>query len=295
MGVPAMKFAILSSLILLATPHFVYTQTTLADADAAYQARKYDAALELYRQARDLGNQSGERQRATAMTVRSLQALGRSSESYQEFFTLCRAAPFSEHFDCIPLVWFTSRQFTPVAVTPDEQLALQWLSPSTNPSGVDNPAASLLAASILLTNTQGTNRSRAVEQLEQLSFPGNTADRESQVRQQIALLAQMQLRRLQIAALKNESELALWESTVEKLPDSLQGGPYYVLGLAYAKLQNDEQAVLCWMRVPILFSENRPLAAQSLQEAAKALRRLGRNAEERTLLNELQRDYADLK
>ncbi|MCL2305874.1 MAG: hypothetical protein FWC43_11075 [Planctomycetaceae bacterium] len=277
-------------LLLLATP--CYAQSTLADADAAYKVRKYETALELYRKARDTESRSDERQRATAMIVRSLRALERSSESYQEFFTLCRVAPFSTHFDCIPLVWFTSRTFTPVAVTPDERLALDWLSPKTNPSGVDNPAASLLAASILLSSTQATNRSKAVERLEQLTFPGNVTDREGAVRQKISLLAQMQLRRVQIAALKEESELALWESTLEKLPDSLQGGPYYVLGLAYAKLQNDEQAILCWMRVPILFPEDRSLSAQSLQEAAKALRRLGRNEEEQTLLNELRRDYS---
>ena len=265
---------------LLATPCFA--QST-AEADAAYKVRNYQAALELFRQE----SRPDERQRG--MMVRSLQALGRSQEAYQEFFTLCRIAPFSEHFDCIPLVWFSARSFTPVGVTPEERLALEWLSPTTNPSGGDNPAASLLAASILLSSTQGTHRNSAMARLEQLSFPGNATDQEGTTRRQIALLAQMQLRRVQIAALKEESELALWHTTVENLPDSLRAGPYYLLGLAYAKLQNDEQAVLCWMRVPILFPENRPLAAQSLQEAAKALRRLGREKEEQTLLDELKR------
>ena len=294
-----MKPAALSIFLLLAMPCLVQAQAV--DADAAYRAGKYEAALELYRKARETENQPGERQRATAMIVRSLQALGRSSEAYQEFFTLCRIAPFAEHFtehfDCIPLVWFTSRPFTPVAVTPDERLALQWISPSTNPTGVDNPAASLLAASILLSSPQADNRNRATRQLEQLTFSGNEAaqTRETVVRRQIAILAQMQLRRLQITTLKEESELVLWRSTLENLPPSLRSGPWYVLGQAYDKLQNDEQAVLCWMRVPILFPENRPLAARSLQEAAKALRRLHRTKEEQTLLDELQRDYADLK
>ena len=270
-------------IFILLTPS-CFAQSTTAEAEAAYLARDYRAALELYRQV----SRPDERQRG--MMVRSLQALGRSQEAYQEFFMLCRVASFpdrlSEHFDCIPLVWFSSRPFTPVGVTPEERLALDWLSPTTNPSGSDNPTASLLAASILLSSAQGTHRSSAMERLEQLSFPGNATDT---TRRQIALLAQMQLRRVQIAALKEESELALWHTTVENLPDSLRAGPYYLLGLAYAKLQNDEQAVLCWMRVPILFPENRPLAAQSLQEAAKALRRLGREKEEQTLLDELKR------
>jgi len=152
----------------------------------------------------------------------------------------------------------------------------------------------------LISSAQGMNRSSAIERLEQLSFSANATTptfegREVQLRRHIALLAQMQLRRLQVAALKEESELALWQTTVENLPDSLQGGPCYVLGLAYAKLQNDEQAVLCWMRLPILFGDNRPLAAQSLQEAAKALHRLKREKEEQTLLNELKRDYAEFQ
>ena len=273
--------------ILLMPPCFA--QSTTTEADTAYRAGNYQVALELYRKE----NRPDERQRG--MMVRSLQAVGRSQEAYQEFFTLCRIAPFSEHFDCIPLVWFSSRPFTPVGVTPEERLALEWLSPTTNPSGGDNPAASLLAASILLSNAQATHRSSVMERLEQLSFPGNATDREGTVRRQIALLAQMQLRRVQMATLKEESELAAWTVTVENLPDSLRAGPYYLLGLAYAKFQNDEKAVLCWMRLPILFPENRPLAAQSLQEAAKALRRLGREKEEQTLLNELKRDYAQFQ
>jgi len=290
-----MKPVTLTLLFLFIAP--CLAQAQIADADVAYAAKEYETALTLYRQARETENRPQQRQRVMAMIVRTHNALGNALEAYQEFFALCRVAPFSEHFDCIPLVWFTARPFTPVGVTSDERLALQWLSPSTNPSNVDNPAASLLAASILLSSAQAANRSKAVEQLEQLTFLGNATEQDSagQVRRQIAMLAQMQLRRLRIAALKEEHELTAWESIVEKLPNSLQGGPYYVLGLAYAKLQNDEQAVLCWMRVPILFPENRPLAAQSLQEAAKALRRLKREEEEQTLLDELRRDYGDLK
>ena len=295
-----MNFGRLAILVSLMTPCLVPAQVT--DADAAYRAGKYETALELYRKSRETESRSPERERATAMIVRSFRASGQSSESYQEFFSLCRVAPFSEHFDCIPLVWFTSRSFTPVAVTADERLALQWLSPTVNPSGIDNPAASLLAASILISSAQNANRNKAKEQLEKLTFLGDAADRNrteqdraGRVRRQITLLAQMQLRRLQVATVKEESELAAWESIVENLPPSLRSGPYYVLGQAYAKVQNDEQAVLCWMRPPILFPEDRPLAAQSLQEAAKALHRLKRDKQEQTLLDELQRDYADLK
>ena len=285
-----MRRIIIVLVFLLGSSHFVSAHTT--------PVQKYEAELELYRKEREMESRPEQRQRLTAMCVRSLRALGRTSESYQEFFALCRTAPFSTHFDCIPLVWFTSRPFTPVGITADEKLALQWIHPKTNPSGIENPAASLLAASILLSSAQPANRTRAMEQLEQLSFfnsDANSKESESQVRRQISLLAQMQLRRVKIATLKEESELQQWKTTFENLPAPLQAGPQYVLGLGYTKLQNEEQAILCWMRVPILHSEDRPLAAQSLLEAAKSLRKLNRPEQEQTLLNELRRDYPDVK
>ncbi len=269
---------------------FAWGQTS--PGDDAFAAGKFETALESYRKQRDAEDRPDEKQRLTAQCVRSLHALGRSTESCQEFFTLCRIAPFSKQFDCIPLVWFASRSFTPVGNTANEKLALQWIHPKTNPSGIENPAASLLAASILLSSAQQANRSRALEQLEQLTFVGPDAPEkeiENQVRKQIAILAQMQLRRTKIAVLKSENELTEWESTLENLADPLRAGPWYIIGQGYAKLQNDEQAVLCWMRIPILYPEQRPLVEQALRDAAQSLQKLQRPEEAKTLLEEIQR------
>ncbi len=269
---------------------FASAQTSAGD--DAFAAGKYETALELYRKQRDTESRPEEKQRLTAQCVRSLHALGRSTESYQEFFNLCRVAPLSKHFDCIPLVWFASRSFTPVGNTTDEKLALQWIHPKTNPSGIENPAASLLAASILLSSAQQPNRSRALEQLDQLTYAGpevKEKETENHVRKQIAILAQMQLRRTKVTVLKSESEPAAWEATLENLDEPLRAGPWYVVGQGYAKLGNDEQAVLCWMRIPILYPEQRPLAEKALRDAANSLQKLQRPDEAKTLLDEIQR------
>jgi C4-dicarboxylate-specific signal transduction histidine kinase len=47
------------------------------------------------------------------------------------------------------------------------------------------------------------------------------------------------------------------------------------------------------MRLPILYPENRPLAARSLQDSARALNQLGRTEQAETLLREVSNQYKD--
>lgn len=287
----------------LLCPSHVTASEELLRGTKLFESRQYDAAVEVFRNARVTETRPEVRQKLIAMGVRSLYASGRTAEAYQEFFQLCRMDPFSTEFDCIPLVWFPESFFPSVGISESEKLALQWMHPKSNPSGMENPAASLLACSILLSSTQTQNRSKAVEQLQQLTFLVTEQEKnafgkkanEQKLRRQIAALAQTQLWRTKIAAVKDEKELATWKTLLETLPDSLRAGPCFLLGTAYAKLEKHEKAVLVWMNNPILYPDNRPVAAKSLLESAKSLRRLERPKNAQTLLEEILRDYADQK
>jgi hypothetical protein len=51
----------------------------------------------------------------------------------------------------------------------------------------------------------------------------------------------------------------------------VRAGPYYALGRAFAHHKQSDDAALSLLRVPILYPEDRPLAAAALLEAGRAL------------------------
>ena len=77
------------------------------------------------------------------------------------------------------------------------------------------------------------------------------------------------------------------------MPAELRAGPYYVVGTARAQWQQPERAALAFLRVPILYPENRRLAASALRLAATALEQLDRPDEAAALQRELQTRYGD--
>ena len=268
-----------------------------AQADRFFENRQYETALQNYRKIRENETKFNDRQRQTAKIVRCLTALGRTEQSVAEFFVLCRTEPFTGHWTCIPLVWYSANNSASSGISPLDRLALEWLSPSTNPSGRENPVASLLAASVLLSSSNTANQTNAANQLRQLSFSNNDDNpnrkEELAIRKQVAQLAVTQLWRTQIVKLKSEKELANWEPLVETIHEPLKAGPYMVLGDGLAKVQNHEKAIIAWLRVPVLHSENRFLAAKALDSAAQMLKKLGRPDEAKAIFDELTRDYGD--
>jgi TolA-binding protein len=103
-------------------------------------------------------------------------------------------------------------------------------------------------------------------------------------------LALAQTRRAAVAT-ADETKLAAWQRTIEKIPEPLAAGPHFVLGLALAQRQQWEQSALAMMRVAILYPRQRALAARSLLEAGRALERLERTKQAVHLYRELIREY----
>ena len=69
----------------------------------------------------------------------------------------------------------------------------------------------------------------------------------------------------------SSKQLNEWSDEVETFPDAVRAGPYYVFGRALAQHKQPAAAVLDLLRVPILYPEDRLLAAAALFAAARAL------------------------
>jgi tetratricopeptide (TPR) repeat protein len=240
------------------------------EADARFAQGKFDEALALYGPARRSEPREWVRRRITAQMVWCYRALGRLEEAGEEFRVLVQSDPATPYFACIPLAWMPS----PASIIL-ERTARQWLDQD------EIPAAVLLGASHLMSTS---SRAAALAKLKRLTTGAQDG--------RIAFLALAQTWRAAVVT-ADEEQVKAWNETIERMPESLRAGPYYVLGQARAQRQAWEQAALAWLRIPILYPEDRPLAARALLDAGHALERLGQADQAARLYGELIRDYPD--
>ncbi len=239
------------------------------EADTEFGKEAYQSALLLYRQAREQEERAWVRQYQTAMIVRCLRALGEIESAAGEFFLLTRMDPQTPYLAAIPLPWDFLLPTTTLT-----QLGEKWIDRE------ENPPARLLAAGILLGSDR---REKALQVLDRLAL---AADRP------IALLAIAQTWRARLVTIEH-ANLAQWEKVVADMSPPFRAGPYYLLGRAYHRLDAHREALLRWMRIPILFQEHRPLAARALVASARVL--IDRNQTDKAvgLLQEVLEKYPD--
>ena len=243
------------------TPH----QT---DADRLFAKNRFDPALALYLKAAETEPRRWVRRLIIARTVWCYRALDRPERAGEEFLLLIRDDPNTPYFDCIPLAWIPRQP--PVDL---ELAARQWIKRK-------EPAAQLLGASHLLT---GPHRSAALKQLGRLAAG---TDR------QVAALALAQTWRAELVT-ATPQQIDGWQRLIEQMPEPLAAGPYFVLGRARTRHQQHQQAALALLRVAILYPQQRPLAAQSLLEAGRALEKLDRTRGALRLYRELLRNHPE--
>jgi tetratricopeptide (TPR) repeat protein len=195
--------------------------------------------------------------------------LGQFEEACAHFEFLVRGDPTTPYFDLIPLAWQTSEP-PPTLVT----RAQKWLANN------ETPAVALMGASWLLATDR---RTVAAAVLNRLS---------TSVDRRVAELAAAQLWRTQVVSATPE-QVDRWRRAVRRFPPAVRAGPYYVIGKALARQGRHEQAALAFMRVPILYSGERSLAAESLWGAAGQLKRLGDTTESAALYRELATDFPE--
>jgi tetratricopeptide (TPR) repeat protein len=251
-------------------------QAPAANREAALAAEalsggRFEQALELCRRAIDGERRLAHRRQLIAKVVLCYQALGQAELAGETFLLLVRDDPTTAHFGCIPLAWLPE-QASPAL----ERSARAWLARE------DLPAAVLLGASHLLS---GPNRALALDRLGRLAAGTDRV---------VPLLAQAQIWRTQTATV-DAAKLPHWEEVIARMPEAARAGPYYLLGQALARHGRWEDAALALLRAPILYPENRALAARSLVEAGRCLAQQGAPAEASRLFREVLEKYRDTR
>jgi tetratricopeptide (TPR) repeat protein len=237
---------------------------------AARSKGRLEEAIEAFREAkREEMRPWAQRQIMAELSGTYLEA-GQIDAAGNQFLEIVLADPATIHFDVIPIAW---RAAPPDPVL--EARAGQWLASKKL------PAAQLLGASWLLS---GGQRVAATATLEELTKSSDS---------RIAGLAQIQLWRTKLVTAKPE-EISRWHAQLEKMPREIQAAGWYILGDLYARQTRSEQAAIAYLKVPLLFREQRAMAADALLAAGKQLEKMGEASQAAGMYRELVRDFAHL-
>jgi tetratricopeptide (TPR) repeat protein len=195
---------------------------------------------------------------------------GRIESAGDEFLAIVARDPETMHFATMPIAW---RAAPPDAAL--ERHAAKWL---TDPQSRE---ARVLGASWLLA---GPERAAASAELDRHV---NATD------PRIAGLAAIQLWRTKLVTAR-PAEIAAWRSQLESMPPEIQAAGWYVLGDLLARAPEPGDAALAYLRVPLVFREQRAMAADALLAAAGQLERMGQRDEAAGLYREIVRDFGHL-
>jgi tetratricopeptide (TPR) repeat protein len=288
----------------------------ISEADTVFAQKHYAAALELYSEARQ--TQKDDWKRLTIQIIRCCLAQGETERAVQEYFLLCRVDP-TPPLEWIPLPWFVPVE-TAIGMSLREKTAEDWLDPlQKKPS---NLAATLLAAGTLSASPDQTKRIRGYQLLRELEAiletpisetpkletpkletpklkPKSEKERsnktsnptsdvqETAFRRHISLLAIALRWKQRIPKLRTQTELTPLRRILDQIPEPFRAGPLFLFGQAARTVGDHETAVLHWMRIPILYSENTPLSVEALRESALSLEKLGRFDQAERLRHEM--------
>lgn len=236
-------------------------------ADELFAKHDFEAALKQYEAALKAEKRLWVERKIASQMILSLRNLNQTRRAGELFLTLLRNDPATPYFATIPIVW------TPGQATPDlEAQARQWLAS-------DVPAARLLGASALLS----TNRRAAIlQQLEDLA----AASKDPRI---VAIARGLIWSATFTGA--SDNKLRAWGDEAERFPPSLQAGPYFVLGRALLQQKHLDEAALALLRAPLVYPDDRTLAAQALLLAGRALDETAHADEAALVFGELLAEY----
>jgi tetratricopeptide (TPR) repeat protein len=234
---------------------------------AARRAGKLTDAIEALEAAR--------REESRAFALRQIAAdlagtwleLGKAGQAGGEFLKIVSEDPQTIHFDVVPVAW----QRTTLDAQSERQAA-EWLADR------QSPVARLLGASWLI----GSSRQAQVD-----AALGELATSKDQ---RIAALAQIQRWRTRLAT-ASTGDLEQWSRDLAAMPTGIQAAGWFILGDGYARHDEPERAAINYLKPPIVFRQQRALAADGLLAAAGQLERLGQKKEAAGLYREIVRDF----
>lgn len=239
-------------------------------ARAARQAGKLAAAIEAFRAAQGEDARPWAQRQISAELAGVLLEAGQIAAAGDEFLKIAAVDSQTPHLNLAPVAW--------QAATLDaasEARAAEWLADAKS------PLARLLGASWLV----GSSRQAEVD-------AALTALAESQDRR-IAAMAKIQRWRSRLTT-ASTGDLEQWTRELAGLPAETQAAGWYVLGDGYARHDEPERAAIAYLKPPLVFRQQRALAADGLLAAAGQLRKLGQTSEAAGLYREILRDFAHL-
>jgi len=242
-----------------------WTPTQLA-ADELFARREYAAALSKYEEAMRGESRRWVQRRIVAQMIWCLRNVDQYRRAGELFLALLRDDPAILYFPCIPLRWLPAQPAADL-----DKKSREWLAS-------DMPAAVLIGASHLLSTG---DRAAIIKQLEQLA--SNKDARVASLATALAWNATF--------ASASTKQLSAWEDEIERFPDSVRAGPYFAVGRAFVHHKQPEEAALNLLHVPILYPEDRILAATALFDAGRALEQPGNMDAAIRLYRELLADY----
>jgi tetratricopeptide (TPR) repeat protein len=236
----------------------------LADGHVEEAVRELDVALKKE-------TRSWVRREILAALVRAAVRRADYAAAATRFLALLKSDPTTRHFRLIPLVW------APETLTRETRSeAGVWLHGKVD-------AGRLIGASLLYDDRESGKEARGM--LRELASSGD--DR-------VRLLAQMQERRDEALTGDFKSlQTEQWRRRIEKMPEDLRAGPYYLLGRVYVGRHDYELAAATLLWLPLVDDHDFRLAGRACLEAGVALDRIGQRAEARTLFREVTQRFAD--
>ena len=230
---------------------------------------KLDEAINAYKQAQRIEPRAWARRKIMAQLVVCYAEAGRFDVAGEEWLAIVSSDPMTMHYNVAPVAWHP--------LPPDARLeprAVAWLHNKA-------PAAQVLGASWLLT---GPQRSAAMSALDGLAGSKTVDPR-------IRSLAQIQLWRTKLVSVKLD-EVGRWQSALEQMPVEVRAGGYFVVGEALSRLNKPEDAALAYLHIPLVYHQQRVMAADALIAAAKEHEKLGRGEQAAGLYREVLSGYS---
>ena len=225
-------------------------------------AGDFQEAIPLWQKALADEQRPWVRRMILARLVRCHFELGQFDVAGDLFKALIESDPQTPYLAAIPIPWGEVGISTQV-----EAKAAGWLSSP-------HSALQLMGAAWTLTSPKRTEAQTLLARL--------TGDADAR----IAWLATAQLWRVEFRSHPSLLNLRQWQSTVERMPPELRAGPYFVLAQAFVSQNDSQAAILAFLRVALLYPDQRRLARQALWTAALLLEKTDRQAYIR-LLREL--------
>lgn len=238
-------------------PGYDEGKQTLAEGD-------YPAAIEHFTRAAQGDPRVWVRRLVMQQMMQAYAAQGDWLRAGDLLVSIAASDPTTAALTRAPLAWHT------VEGVPHAR-AQQWLRDT-------GPVAQLLGASHALP---GPLRGEATTVLEGLARSEDP---------RIAMLAQAQLWRTKLVT-AGLSEVTQWEKQLSQSATPVGGGPWLVVGDAYAHRGEHDRAALAWLHAPIDFPDDISSAARGLLMAAQATAAAGHPGEQQKLLRELTSRY----